>query len=407
MTQRILILCAKTWGQLGNYVAAKKLGEALAESFPSGEIVIQPFEDYCPFFAEAGQKIRTIYSSGETPAERQGAYVRHIEETGRLFDGFEENARAAVEGVALDLISQRILETRCKLVVGLKGLISRIAATALRTAGTNVPPVVNYVTNDGLLSFDAHRPRDAMLNLVQTRHGAQALADAETTPPGAHVLEVGVLIRNRAPENAPAPTPDRATPVVGMLVNRGGREYEIILQGLRDLGRSVRAEIIFVESDRLAAMARDMAREFSLDWSIDETLPHDRYQERLAALSAGGDSIMICKTAPNTTFEALSHGLPVIGLQSGLPMEDWVGRLVAQRGLGVSTPDAEVATQFLGDWVANSQSATALRSHVARFSEEFFEYEKTQDAIADQLRNVLQDSGPTAPPPARHSTQIN
>lgn len=67
---------------------------------------------------------------------------------------------------------------------------------------------------------------------------------------------------------------------------------------------------------------------------IDGALPVDEYLSRLDDLAQLERRAFVCKSAPSTVFEALARGIPVLAMDSGLPMETWVGELVADAGLG-------------------------------------------------------------------------
>ncbi len=386
MGLRIMIVCARTWGQLGNFIAANKLGAALEESLPDAEIIIQPFEEYCRFFAQSGERIRAIYSSGETPAERNALYAQFLGEIGRRFGPrFEFDPAVTVEGVDLKSIAERISARNCDVVFGLKGLISRICWTAINRHALKKPPVINYVTNDGLLTLDAHHSHAPILHMVQTQYGRRRLQDTLRQAPGAQVDVVGPLVKNRVRPALPRPAKQAPKPSVGVLVNRGGQEYASLLQRLSDMGDLIKAELIFVASEDLSRQAKALATERNLDWTIDDALPHELYQQRLAALAEKPASLMVCKTAPNTVFEALSFGLPVVGLQSGLPMEDWIGTLIDQEKVGMSTTDVATAGDYIKTWAASLDEAEALRRRVTEFSNTFFNYHRTRSVIADRL----------------------
>ena len=78
--------------------------------------------------------------------------------------------------------------------------------------------------------------------------------------------------------------------------------------------------------------ARPVGYETSL--YLQKQGPHQDYLSRLDTLARFERRLFICKSAPSTVFEALARKIPVLALNSGLPMEQWVGELVTENAIG-------------------------------------------------------------------------
>uniref|UniRef100_UPI001C9BB532 hypothetical protein n=1 Tax=Shimia ponticola TaxID=2582893 RepID=UPI001C9BB532 len=55
----------------------------------------------------------------------------------------------------------------------------------------------------------------------------------------------------------------------------------------------------------------------------------------LQEVSAYASSALIAKSGPNTMFEAISLGMPMILFRSGLPQEEWVGTYIQDNLVGL------------------------------------------------------------------------
>lgn len=347
--QRLLILCASTWGQFGNVNAAKRLARLIGPLFdPRVEIVVQPAEQWLPFVERAGTRMREIASTSAGPEERRERYLEFIGELEARFPaGFESNPHFVGEDCDLDQLAARIAEFDPQLIVGTKGFISRLAQAALLRAGRDIP-IVNYVTNDGLLTLPLHRTPPEILNLVQTEFGARMLA--------AHprVEVVGPLV-GRSGFGAQGADPDER-PLIAILCNRNP-EYRRLFDALIAQGDAIRVRTIILGCPDLLAHVRATAPGH---WQIWDALAVETYLDLLADVSAARTSLLVTKSAPNSVLEAVAAGIPVLALPSGLPMESWVSELVAERGLGWPADGIEAAIATLGELADQSERIRAM-----------------------------------------------
>lgn len=79
-------------------------------------------------------------------------------------------------------------------------------------------------------------------------------------------------------------------------------------------------------------------------------LSHAEFLSLLQQLRDAPDRVLITKTGPNSIFEVIKLGLPLIVYRSGLPMEEWVPDYVASHGIG----------DFVTDWSALAKSVAAV-----------------------------------------------
>jgi len=320
---RVLIFSSRSWGELGNRLSAKRLQSALEKSGLFDEIEHESFEDFCPYFAEIGQRIRGLSQSADSPQTRRAQYDALIAEVHRSV----ESGKLSSDELGFGKVRDRISAGAPNVVIGTKGLISRLVCDALGPARARGPRVVNYVTNDGLLTLPVHVSAAPDLQIVQTEAGERRLMAALPELDPDRVSVMGPMIS--------APSFGRQVPLnLGLFINRGGDEYWPLIESLADAGRGLELQIICSGNDRLLDLIVRFARSRGLAWRIDGELPVDEYLSRLDDLAQLERRAFVCKSAPSTVFEALARGIPVLAMDSGLPMETWVGELVADAGLG-------------------------------------------------------------------------
>ncbi|WP_440980758.1 hypothetical protein [Shinella sumterensis] len=319
----VLILSSRTWGELGNRLSAGRLKAALEESERFQSVIHESFEDYSPYFAAVGQQIRDLSQAASGSEDRNTAYCALIDRVRRELEG----RSISNEALGLPQVTELVRQYSPDIVIGTKGLISHIVCKAVGGRNDRQLRVVNFVTNDGLLTLPIHISAEPDLQIVQTEEGKRRLLEAlpELNPSAVRVA--GPLIME--------PAFGRRVPLrVGIFINRGGEEYWPLLEAMRTHGEALDAQIICAGNDELLDRIVGFAHSRALQWKIDGALSVNEYLCRLDHLAALDRRLFICKSAPSTVFEALARSIPVFAIDSGLPMERWVGDLLEKCGTG-------------------------------------------------------------------------
>ncbi len=369
---RIVIICARTWGQMGNFLAAQRLAETLklfAE--PGTSIHVQPAEELCPGVAQTGQRMLEIASCSGNLAERRARYLALIEELQTEYpQGFEVGNEIVGDSSDVKLLAEFLESEKPDLIIGTKGFFSRMAQAATGYGGLLIP-IINYVTNDGLLTLPLHQTSGGILNLVQTEFGARMIADRSP------FKIVGPLV-GHCTSSQRLIDPDKRLQV-GVLCNRNP-EYKAIYDALAEYGDAIRVKTIVIGCPELLS---DLRLHAPAHWDILDAQLAKNYLELLADLRTATDCVFVTKSSPNAVLEAVAAGLPVLALNSGLPMEEWMLQLIKERGLGWPAHDSEHAVSIL-------RSLVGQPKHIAEMSASVFKYSTTSINNHSDGSNIYQ-----------------
>lgn len=397
--KRILVLGMRTWGQFGNYLAATRLAHVLRDSMPETDVDLREAESFLPSLASIGAQIRDLTLESPDAAERSRRYLQLMEALKQRFpQGFEQDdPNALAFSDELEALAAHLREQRPDIVIGTKGVISRLLISALRMAGHRAH-VVNHVTNEGLLRLPIHRVPDAM-NFVGF-DSARAYAEEQLGYPADSLRVVGPLIAEHqlkdfllVADGEPARTPWRdAGDTSGnakliIFSNRGGQEY---IELLRHLARHhARIDLVFVSYDdeALSQLASQLS-ECPAHWSYRSRLAQDEYFGYIHGAARAARSLLISKTGPNTTLEAAFFGIPVLSVDSGLPMEAWVPDLILEHGLGRSCRNMNELIATFDHWMTEDK-LPSIKRNAMTFAENHLDQKKVIDRIAGELRALL------------------
>ena len=112
----------------------------------------------------------------------------------------------------------------------------------------------------------------------------------------------------------------------------------------------------------------------------------EKYVELLAQVGAAQSAVYITKSSPSSVFEANSAGIPVISLQSGLPMELWIADFVEQHGLGWNAPTVAACTLKLQELLRQPAKIAAMSVSAREFSARCIDNAKTSALIGESVR---------------------
>ena len=398
---QVSIYAMRTWGELGNLLIARTLKGAI-ESQPGFAVRLFEAEDFCPSLGRTGEEIRRLSQrTVGDPAARRTGYLGLIADLEERFPaGFEVEeppSPAVLEETAA--LGGHLAATRPDLVIGTKGIISRLCLSAARRAGC-AAPVVNFVSNHGLLELGIHRSVHLPLNLVQFEEARQKLLDRHGYLPE-RVEGVGQLIAHHelsgfvaSQEGAAAldllDPDDTETPVVVVFCNRGGMAYLELLRLLADRHPEVPVLFIAYNDPELLAAARALQEERRLRrWALVHRLSQEAYFRIIGELGGSRHALLISKAGPNTVMEVLSFGLIPLVLGSGLPMEEWVPEWLRRRGLGLAAADMPGLAAALDGLLQDRERLGRLKRSVLAFREESIAPLRTAEAIARSLERLL------------------
>jgi hypothetical protein len=362
MSRTVQIISMRSWGELGNLLAGRTLAATLAPELPGTSVEVWEAESLFPRFAPIGEEIRRVVGDRLPPERTRQAYLRVMAGlVEALPPGFEAAAELP-EPLATEIapLAAHLAATRPDVVVGTKGVISRLCLAALRRSGHRAT-VVNYVTNEGLLRLDVHRCPLIDHHLVQFERARRYLVDEHGYRPE-QVRVVGRLLAraqaSRFFEGGSAATgaPPSGAAVRRVLIfsNRGGREYLELLDRLTHGFPDAAVVFVAYNDPELAGAARDLlSRRATGDWQVFDRLGQGDYFRYLDWLAAGQAPLFISKTGPNAMLEGVYFGLPQLLLRSGLPMEEWVGPFLAEHGVGQAYTDMAGLIDTALRWLAD------------------------------------------------------
>ena len=396
--RRIVVVSPRTWGQFGNFLAATRLAGVLRDRFEDGDVAVWEAESTMPWVGEIGGRIADITLTSPDTATRTARYLDLMAEVEREHPaGFEvdegSTVRAKVTGLA-----EALAQAKPDLIVGTKGFVARLCRVARDVAGLPAP-VVSYVTNPGLLDLPIHRSASLDAVLVPFGWAKEKLVATVPVDPGS-VHVVGPLVAQRelgsfaksssgSSEDAGWPEFDDGSPRPRVIVfsNRGGDDYTRVLRHLAE--HHPEADVVFVGYNDPGAVEKATSGTVPTRWRFHTRLSQQEYFAYMEGAAAAETALLISKAGPNTTLESAYFGIPVLMLRSGLPMEHWVGSLIADRELGRCCTDVEQLIAVLDAWLSDPARLHVHRDACRAFSRTTLDQTATAAAIAQALTEVL------------------
>lgn len=381
---RVLVLGLRSWGQLGNFLAAANVARILSEHVPGCEVEFRAGEELWPFLAGLGERIGRAARAG-------GAGYAEVMADADAWLPLDSEAR----GTGPAPVEAHALDGRHDAVVATKGIVSRLAYAALQPRGAG-RSVVNFVTNHGLLELELHRSRHLALQLVPfemsrallVRHGID----------GATVKVVGPLaasLRTPASDAGAIRSFSRVEggdrPRVIVFSNHGGAEYAEVARVLAH--HPSHPEVLFVahKDPNLAGAVSAIAADAGAGsrWEVVEALPQAGFLAALARAARFPVCFAVSKTGPNTALEAVRTGIPMVLHRSGLPMERWVEGFVADTGCGECVETAAALAPATLAWLDDPERVRAARRRIAQAAPAL-SGAGTEERIAEAVRLHLE-----------------
>ncbi|GLY08390.1 MULTISPECIES: hypothetical protein [Actinoplanes] len=411
---RIVIVSPRTWGQFGNFLAATRLGGVLRERLPGHRVDVWEAETTLPWIGEYGARIAAITADSPDTATRSRRYLALMAEIEAAYPArFEAGPSGPVAGRVAGLRAA-LEQARPDLVIGTKGFVARLCKAALAGAAVDAP-VVSYVTNPGLLDLPIHRSvdLDAMtvpFDWTRERFCAESGADPATV----HVVgplvarhDLGAFV-SAEPDSAersgwPAPAGPEPRPKIVVFSNRGGDDYVRILHHLA--ARHPAVDVVFVGYNDPALIDKVRGNVDAARWRFHTRLTQREYFAYIEGAAAAEHALLISKAGPNTTLEAAHFGIPVLMLESGLPMEGWVGGLIHEYGLGRCRATAGELIADLDEWLGDRARITAGKRAARTFASTVLNQDATVERLENVMRQLLDRRGLTVTAGAQERNQ--
>jgi Glycosyl transferases group 1 len=407
MKKHIHIFAMKTWGELGNLLAANTLANSLISSFPEYEIKVIEAEDLFPRFKDIGLQIKALTDQSPTPMIRNEKYFQLFDQLNNyFFKNFEITADLPAElETELKGFVEYLNTHKPYIVFGTKGIISRILLAASKRS--QAPPmVINYLTNHGLLLLDIHCSKHIPLNLIQFSISKDYLQDTREICQN-QISVVGPLIskyeyndsqdisktKNRKqlldefndnPQNT-------EKPFVCVFCNRGYNEqYLLLCNYIAQHYPEIAFSFIAYKNPDLLAEISGIKSRYQLDhWELFENLSQQNYFNQISRLSNSPFSFLITKPGPNTLLEAISFGIPLLILNSGLPMEQWIIDVFDKNRLAKAFDNMDDLVAKMNDWLQNPQKVLEYKIRAIDFRDKELNQHNTSNNIKRAIEKLI------------------
>ncbi|MEV0264675.1 glycosyltransferase [Streptomyces sp. NPDC050617] len=423
--ERVHVLSPRTWGEFGNYLAATRFTAVLRDQLPGAEVTLLTAESLLPWVGDVGARIRDITLQSPDTATRTRRYQALMAELAAEWPaGCEAGAAPPPGARALDGLVGHLRTHRPDLVVGAKPFVARLCLAAANAAahadGRPRPRVAAHVTNPGLLGLDVHRSACLDLTFVGFEWARTLLVD-QVGAPQDRVRTVGPLVAQHELGNfltgpqgtggdtgaagtgdgartggddgdasGTAPRPGAERPEVIVFSNRGGDTY---LRAVEHLARrQADVDLVFVgygdeDTTRRAAALAAEAGEAGRNWRFHTRLRQAEYFAYIDGAARRPHSFLVSKAGPATVLEAAYFGIPVLTLDSGLPMEAWVPGLVRDQRLGRCCRTGPELLSALDAWLDRPETVAEHRRHALAYARTALD----QDAVGRRIGQAVRD----------------
>lgn len=346
---KVLIIAMKTWGEFGNYRAGEVVFNKLNGKPSNFQPELISGEELFEYLRIAGSEMRRIANQDNSLSEKKNQYMEIIGNLDRRFTSDFEVSCSKREEIKelIHVIDQK----RPDVIVCMKGILTRLAIHA-STFTKKRPYIINFITNQGLLDLPIHRSKYSDLDIVPSKAALEKVA-GYSEKSNIHVLPLSRLKKRSFPEEKD----DAASQVSGactifILSNKGGTDYINIFKSALFHPSRPKVVVVIINDDRLINELKAISVGFEERVEIFSSLSQAEYVSLVREASRFKGSFLVSKTGPNTLFESMILGLPVLMHYSWLPMEDWVADEVHENSLG-KVIGIENVSDEVGHWLNN------------------------------------------------------
>lgn len=405
MKKKIEIIAMKSWGELGNLLAAKTLATHLNKLFSNVDVIVTEAETLFPVFQEIGEKIRIALTIDESPVKRCQRYFHVMQNLEKIFfEDFEISHQFSPELSAyINSFDFHLKKSKPDIVVGTKGVLSRIFYATILKNDYKIP-VINFITNQGLLDLPIHRSKCLPNNFVQYDYSKESIIkeynynDKNIKVVGRLIskAQVAKLLETKAcqPKDEQLVFPSEFKiddrPKILLFSNRSLDSNIYILNYLSKNHPNIPLVFVGYNQPELVSVAQNIKeREGHKNWRIFTRLKQSEFFYYLKLLSDSKYPILISKTGPNTMAEGIYFGMPQLLLQSGLPMEKWVGPFVQQYGFGHVFNNVNALTLKLDQWIGNPFLIAKARKIALTVSQSIMNQTKTKSLLKSAFSELI------------------
>lgn len=373
---KALVLGMKTWGQLGNKIAAMRLGESIAKFNNISSVEVVFADDLIPILKKTGTKIRVLSKAAVSEKEKYRSYMEIQDCLLEYFPkGFEVSSVSDFTAEGIRLLKEYISAYQPDVILGTKGLISRICFFLVRELGLECR-VLNYITNPGLLELEIHQSQwlEHIISFEFTRSKLISLGCPEKNihTIGSAISDVNAYISDLKREEH---IDERQLSNGGVLIlsNYGGETYLDYLKTCMQANQSSNVLALFCGQPEVFNDAKNMMQfNNKTNCFIFEELQQSSYLSYASIMAKSNASFLLTKSGPNTVMEAVSLGLPLLVHWSGLPMERWIIQVINKYGLGVAVEASDQIPEILDDWLENPKLFSPFIANLEKFSQQYF-----------------------------------
>lgn len=378
---KIIIVSMRSWGELGNYLCAKQLGGFIRSNLNVDEQVIFA-DDYISEFKNIGDKIKNIMKLyAHDPDSVHEHYSTLLKSLDTVINEYNYH-----ENKEFETLTKVINDFSPKVTICTKGVIGKLLTNARSHYQYNFH-IFNYVTNHGHFQFDAHVSDTIDGYLTRLPESTQYIYDV--TQGKSRIYELGYISSIVSLDTNYFP--NEAMPAFKNIIivsNRGDVRYVDVL---KHLSKVAGLRIIFISINNPEEIEKIEALLCLSDTKAEiEVFPDFDQKEYLKLIAKYGveGAVYIGKGSINTLMEAVLLGIPVFGLRSGLPMEEWGKNYLESHGIGsIFSTSYELISAL--DKFASSQSeiskiVSSLKNHRKKFNSE--------DEIKHKFKTFLVDT---------------
>lgn len=332
---RVIIIAARTWGRLGNFAAAQNIARLISAD-PSVTVSVHAVEEFWPDFGIWGERMRSA-ATLDSAVDTSFAFSGILAEIDALT--VKKNRQHPEWLKPVSKIAKFLSEQKPNQVIATKGLITRLAAAGREFSGQSFL-LINWITNSGLIPIRCHRAPMADRHLVPLPEDRDYLIREWNVRPR-NVRVIGPVARLSKTYGNPIEV-DNKVSARRTLLYLHVVTHEALDQLESLLNRDTNVECVVLHSygkpcalDRLLLLQDSFPARFSVNGELSQEKFHKLFEWLKEACS----HLFVAKSGPNTMFEAMLLGLPMMLYRSGLPQEDWVLSYLHEREVGVPNTD--------------------------------------------------------------------
>ncbi|KOY61849.1 hypothetical protein AM629_11865 [Photorhabdus heterorhabditis] len=368
--KKILIICMRTWGRMGNYEAAKKIESELAsKEIFSAELIC--FDELVPVFSKFGLRMQEIAASYYDPHIKLKLYDELIDDIDSWISNFNN------EKVLNESLSSVIENDFPSLIISTKGVIAKVVHAFKKKFDFDFK-TVNFITNPGLLDIKIHQHFSSDLTIRTTSYYPNSDMIKKF-----HRLETVPLFKPVSNYQIE----QKDIPSILILCNGCEEGYFDVLKTSFEHPSKPKIFMVIVSNKKLYDECIDLNRKYADRAYIYNTLANKDYLKLALEASTNNGSFLYSKSGPNTVLESIRFNLPVLVHFSGLPMERWIVELTNKRKFGFCFENQSNGPSLIKRWLDNPEIVTNFKRNIE--SSKIDDIDVTLKDLSDIIYDVM------------------